>query len=114
MRCTACNAPTKVLETRQRDDGAMRRRRECRSCGRRFTTEEWPHAEGWLGELPAIGRGVSGPLEQVRRRVILAAARDENNRALGEAIDRLAAIAAEMGRLLAAAEERETQKAATR
>ncbi|MBE3557131.1 MAG: transcriptional repressor NrdR [Firmicutes bacterium] len=42
MRCPFCGyAESKVLDTRTADDGsAIRRRRECTSCGRRFTTYE--------------------------------------------------------------------------
>ncbi|MGH2955539.1 MAG: ATP cone domain-containing protein [Solirubrobacterales bacterium] len=41
MECPACGAETKVLESRRADHGAaVRRRRECRSCGRRFTSFE--------------------------------------------------------------------------
>lgn len=39
--CPACRQSTRVLETRRTDGGAaMRRRRECRACGHRFTTVE--------------------------------------------------------------------------
>lgn len=42
MRCPKCNFDeTKVLDSRQTDDGfKIRRRRECTSCGQRFTTYE--------------------------------------------------------------------------
>ncbi len=42
MRCPKCNyEETKVLDSRQADDGfKIRRRRECFSCGQRFTTYE--------------------------------------------------------------------------
>ena len=42
MRCPFCkHADTKVTDSRATDDGrAIRRRRECHSCGRRFTTYE--------------------------------------------------------------------------
>ncbi len=42
MRCPKCNYyETKVIDTRQTDDGfKIRRRRECISCGQRFTTYE--------------------------------------------------------------------------
>lgn len=42
LRCPFCgNAETKVLESRQVEEGtAIRRRRECESCLRRFTTYE--------------------------------------------------------------------------
>jgi transcriptional repressor NrdR len=38
--CPRCDSPTKTLETRRVPDGAVRRRRECTSCGQRFTTYE--------------------------------------------------------------------------
>jgi transcriptional repressor NrdR len=41
MRCPSCDSASRTLETRQAEDGAaVRRRRECRECGRRFTTFE--------------------------------------------------------------------------
>jgi transcriptional repressor NrdR len=41
MECPSCHAPTHVLESRRAADGdAVRRRRECTGCGRRFTTFE--------------------------------------------------------------------------
>jgi transcriptional repressor NrdR len=42
MRCPWCGAPdTKVVDSRPAEDGsAIRRRRSCESCGRRFTTFE--------------------------------------------------------------------------
>lgn len=42
MKCPYCNSSdTKVTDSRDTDDGAsIRRRRQCLSCGRRFTTYE--------------------------------------------------------------------------
>lgn len=42
MRCPWCGGPdTRVVDSRPAEDGtAIRRRRECASCGRRFTTFE--------------------------------------------------------------------------
>ncbi|MCF0155132.1 MAG: transcriptional repressor NrdR [Veillonella sp.] len=42
MRCPYCqNTDTKVTDSRTTDEGnSIRRRRECNSCGRRFTTYE--------------------------------------------------------------------------
>ena len=41
MNCPACGAHTQVLETRPAEGGsAIRRRRRCRQCGRRFTSFE--------------------------------------------------------------------------
>ena len=39
MDCVCCSASTHVLDTRP-VPGAVRRRRECLSCGERFTTFE--------------------------------------------------------------------------
>lgn len=40
MNCPRCDSATKTLETRRVPDGAVRRRRECSSCGHRLTTYE--------------------------------------------------------------------------
>jgi transcriptional repressor NrdR len=40
VTCPRCDSQTKTLETRRVPDGATRRRRECGSCGHRFTTYE--------------------------------------------------------------------------
>ena len=50
MRCPSCGNPdSKVVDSRPSEDGtAIRRRRECLKCGRRFTTYER------LGENPLI------------------------------------------------------------
>src|ERR671922_565546 len=40
VNCPTCHAPTRVRESRPAPDGAVRRRRECSRCGRRFTTFE--------------------------------------------------------------------------
>lgn len=42
MRCAYCGCTqSRVVDSRQNEDGtAIRRRRECESCGRRFTTYE--------------------------------------------------------------------------
>jgi len=41
MNCPRCESSTSILETRKADSGAaLRRRRQCSSCGHRFTTYE--------------------------------------------------------------------------
>jgi transcriptional repressor NrdR len=41
VNCPRCELPTSILETRKAEGGtALRRRRECSSCGHRFTTYE--------------------------------------------------------------------------
>ena len=59
MRCPACGGlRDKVVDSRQTDDGeSIRRRRECETCGRRFTTFER------LEEVPLQVRKRSGDLE---------------------------------------------------
>ena len=102
MRCSACNAETRVLDTRTRStDGATRRRRECVACGRRLTTEELP------GELPEFTRESGGPLEAVRRPKCLASVRDENERGMATVVARMEATLAEMRTILQHQAERE-------
>jgi hypothetical protein len=104
-----------VLETRHRPDGAIRRRRECTECRRRFTSIEYPADSHWLPELPEVGHGPDGggPLESVRRKVILASVRDENDRQLRAAIDELKEIVDQWEAALdrAEAEAKEATKA---
>src|SRR5262249_50074563 len=59
MRCPYCSADDdKVVDSRPADDGAaVRRRRECLGCGRRFTTYER------LEELPLVVAKRSGDTE---------------------------------------------------
>ena len=41
MKCVFCdNLDTKVVDSRRTEEGSIRRRRECLSCGKRFTTYE--------------------------------------------------------------------------
>ena len=41
MKCIYCNcSESRVVDSRPTEDGAIRRRRECEGCGRRFTTYE--------------------------------------------------------------------------
>ncbi len=63
MRCPACSCiDDKVVDSRTADDGAaIRRRRECLACGRRFTTYER------LEETPLVVLKRSGGREPFRR-----------------------------------------------
>lgn len=67
MRCPACgHSDSKVVDSRPSDDGsAIRRRRECLACGRRFTTYER------LGENPLIVLKSDGTSEVFNREKIL-------------------------------------------
>ena len=68
MRCPACaSLDDKVIDSRVADDGAaIRRRRECLACGRRFTTFER------LEEAPLVVVKRSGTREPFRRDKIVA------------------------------------------
>ena len=65
MRCPACDADDdKVIDSRAADDGAaIRRRRACLACGRRFTTYER------LEEAPLVvlkGNGERQPFDRAK------------------------------------------------
>lgn len=71
MICPYCERPTRVLESRQAEAGAaVRRRRECSGCERRFTTFEVRRPDPlWVrkrdGERQAFDRAkLSGGLER--------------------------------------------------
>lgn len=50
MRCPHCHGQdTHVVDTFRDKTGRVRRRRECRACGRRFST-----VEQWIQELPLV------------------------------------------------------------
>ena len=71
MRCPWCaNLDDKVIDSRLADDGAaIRRRRECLTCGRRFTTYER------LDDVPLVVRKRDGGREPFDRRKIVAGMR---------------------------------------
>lgn len=60
MRCSKCNGFTDVKDTRQKGQ-RIRRRRECRKCGYRFTTFE--------SELEAVDS--SGEEKKLKRTVMM-------------------------------------------
>lgn len=84
MRCPYClAADDKVVDSRSADDGvAIRRRRECLTCGRRYTTYER------IEELPLVVRKRSGALEPFDRDKVLVGVRmaAANRPAVDEAI----------------------------
>lgn len=67
MRCPSCgHLESKVVDSRPSEDGsAIRRRRECLECGRRFTTYER------LGENPLIVLKTDGTSEVYDREKIM-------------------------------------------
>ncbi len=79
MRCAACgHLDSKVVDSRQSDDGgAIRRRRQCLACGARFTTFERPESSGLAvlkrsGEREAFDRAkvVTGIQAAVKARPV--------------------------------------------
>ncbi len=97
MRCPSCTSvDDKVVDSRLADDGvAIRRRRECLECGRRFTTFERIEDVG----LVVVKR--SGVHQPFRREKIVAGVRAAaKNRPVGpEQFDSLAAEVEESLRL---------------
>ncbi len=91
MRCPACSATEdKVVDSRTADDGAaIRRRRECLACGRRYTSFER------IEELPLTVLKRSGHREPFQRTKIVEGLRAATkNRPVGR--EQLEALAAEV------------------
>ena len=103
MNCHRCDSPTKTLETRRVPDGAVRRRRECSSCGQRFTTYERAVPE----TLEVTKRdGHRQPFDRAKLRGALIRAshkRDVDPRRLDEIVDRVEREARNAGGELGAA-----------
>ncbi len=97
MRCPACTSvDDKVVDSRLADDGvAIRRRRECLGCGRRFTTFER------IEEVSLVVVKRSGVREPFRRGKVVAGVRAAaKNRPVGPAqLEGLAADVEEALRL---------------
>lgn len=73
MNCPFCNTnDTQVLESRVTDDGqSLRRRRECGSCGKRFTTHE-SVKQSVLWVIKRDGKREPFDKEKVRRGILRA------------------------------------------
>jgi transcriptional repressor NrdR len=102
VNCPRCDSSTKTLETRRVPDGALRRRRECSSCGHRFTTYERAVPEA----LVVLKRdGHREPFDRGKLRAGMVRAshkRDVDPRRLEEIVERIEALArAEGGELSA-------------
>ena len=103
MLCLDCGSPTRVLESRPADAGvAVRRRRECRSCGRRFTTFERVEVERlWVQKRD----GRRQPFDAAKLRAALGRAahkRDVSSRELDRIVDAAAGEAREGSGMIAA------------
>lgn len=91
MRCPSCaSVEDKVVDSRTADDGAaIRRRRECLACGKRFTTYER------LEEQPLVVLKRAGGREPFARAKLVAGMRSAaKNRPVSP--ERLEAVAAEI------------------
>lgn len=78
MKCIFCYFPeSKVVDSRPVDDGAViRRRRECLSCGKRFTTYE--KVEGLpLFVIKKDGKRESFDIEKIKKGVVIACEKRE-------------------------------------
>jgi transcriptional repressor NrdR len=88
VRCPRCSGvEDRVIDSRTAEDGAaIRRRRECLACGRRFTTYER------LDEVPFVVIKRSGLREPFDRSKLVAGMQAAGkNRPLSAALDRIAA-----------------------
>lgn len=66
MQCPSCGKDSKVIDTRTTDYGStVKRRRECVSCGKRFTTYEK------IEDMPLLVRKKSGRTELFDRSKIM-------------------------------------------
>ncbi|MBI2898089.1 MAG: transcriptional repressor NrdR [Deltaproteobacteria bacterium] len=102
MKCPTCSHPdSKVIDSRLSKDGAVtRRRRECPSCGRRFTTREYVEES-----LPVVVKKDGRREEFDRAKIILGLKKACEKRPVSaEAIE---SIAAEIERDLADGGDRE-------
>ena len=91
MRCPSCaSLDDKVVDSRTADDGAaIRRRRACLACGRRFTTFER------IEEVPLVVVKRSGHREPFERSKLVAGLRAATKNRAGAA-ERVAELAAEL------------------
>lgn len=107
MKCPSCSHPdSKVIDSRLSKDGAVtRRRRECPSCGRRFTTREYVEES-----LPAVVKKDGRREEFDRGKIIVGLKKACEKRPVSAEV--LESIAAEIERELADGGEREVASAA--
>ena len=55
MNCPECGEDTKVIDSRERADGlTVRRRRQCKGCGHRFSTTELTAEDSKIKEISNI------------------------------------------------------------
>jgi transcriptional repressor NrdR len=104
VNCPRCDSPTGILETRKAEAGAvLRRRRECSSCGHRFTTYERAVPESVV-VVKRDGHRQPFDREKLRSGLVRAShKRDVDPRRLDEIVDRIEEAARADGGELSAA-----------
>ncbi len=98
MQCPYCGyARTRVVDTTRASRGGIRRRRECRACGRRFSTMERPLLA--LRVVKRDGRREAFDREKLLRGIRIACAkRPVATEAIEGLVDRIEARLERMGR----------------
>ena len=98
MQCPYCgHARTRVVDTTHAPRGGIRRRRECRACGRRFSTMERPLLA--LRVVKRDGRREAFDREKLLRGIRIACAkRPVATEAIEGLVDRIEARLERMGR----------------
>ncbi len=98
MQCPYCgHARTRVVDTTRASRGGIRRRRECRTCGRRFSTMERPLLA--LRVVKRDGRREAFDREKLLRGIRIACAkRPVATEAIEGLVDRIEARLERMGR----------------
>ena len=74
MRCPFCKEDRdKVIDSRATDRGsAVRRRRECLACGRRYSTKERIESDSFLAVIKKDGARVPFNADKIRKGVVIA------------------------------------------
>jgi transcriptional repressor NrdR len=99
VNCPRCESQTSILETRRAEANAIRRRRECSSCGHRFTTYERAVPET-LEVVKRDGRRQPFDRDKLRGALLRAShKRDVDPRRLEEIVERVEAEARRTGQL---------------
>jgi len=111
MRCPSCHqGETDVIDSREAEDGDIRRRRECKRCGFRFTTYETPFLdypavvkkdgrrekfdrkkivsgiEKATEKRPVTGKEIDELVERIERRLLESGLREVTSREIGELV----------------------------
>ena len=111
MICPSCHqGETDVIDSRETEDGEIRRRRECQRCGYRFTTYESPFLdfpavvkkdgrrekfergkivtgiEKASEKRPVTAKEIDGLVERIERRLLESGMREVTSREIGELV----------------------------